>query len=508
VEKHVIFYNQFVSLEELIDFLGGADFYVTPYLNRAQIVSGTLAYAVGAGKAVLSTPYWYAEEMLAEERGILVPFRDSEAIADHIIHLLEDEPKRHAMRKRAYLYSREMIWPKVVQQYLECFEQVKIHHLHLTRKGPIIKTLEQRPGELPPLKIDHLKRLTDDTGILQHAVFIIPNYHEGYTTDDNARALVLAILLEEHNKKEAIELGTKYLGFLWYAFNEKTKRFRNFLSYQKQWKEENGSDDCHGRALLALGFVLGRSNIVSFQKIAGRLFEQALPKILETTSPRAWAHALIGIQEYLKRFDGDRMAKNIRDELVNRIITLYHSNKIDNWHWFENSLSYCNAVLPHALMVCGYAMNQPHIFQIGIESLKWIVDIQKSDPKDPNCHFVPIGTNGFYKNNGTRARFDQQPIEAQTTVSACAEAYRITGEEFWYKETKRTFEWFLGRNDLDLPLYDATTGGCKDGLHPDRVNENQGAESTIAFLHSLLEIRLIENIFPEKERKENEQPVS
>jgi len=505
VEKHVIFYNQFVSLEELIEFIGAADFYITPYLNPAQIVSGTLAYTVGAGKAVISTPYWYAEEMLAEERGILVPFRDSKAIAEQVINLLENEPKRHSIRKRAYLYARNMIWPKVAQRYMECFERVRIEHPRLKYTGLIVKALDERPNELPVLKLDHIKRMTDETGILQHAVFTVPNYHEGYTTDDNARALIIAVLLEEYERKDAEELGTRYLGFLWYAFNEKSKRFRNFLSYQRKWQEENGSDDSHGRSILALGTVLGRSNIISFQKMAGRLFEQALPKILETTSPRAWAYALIGLHEYLKRFSGDRMAKQVREELTNRLVSLYSSNSKINWNWFEDSLSYCNAVLSHALIACGYAMNQEKILNIGLESLQWLTNIQKSNPKDDYSHFVPIGTNGFYKRNGTKAQFDQQPIEAQTTVSACAEAYRATGNKIWYKEAQRAFEWFLGRNDLKLALYDATTGGCKDGLHPDRVNENQGAESTIAFLQSLLEIRSIENIIPTKEENPNEQ---
>jgi glycosyltransferase involved in cell wall biosynthesis len=491
VEGHVIFYNRFVSLEELIEFIGAADIYITPYLNAAQIVSGTLAYTLGAGKAVISTPYWYAEEMLADGRGALVPFHDPAALAEQVIDLLDNESKRHAMRKRAYLFGREMIWPIVARRYMESFERARAERRHFTPPGFTAKALDKHLGELPPLKLDHLRHMTDETGILQHAIFTVPNYSEGYTTDDNARALMVTALLEALGNTESFELASRYLAFIWYAFNTETRRFRNFMDYQRHWLEVGGSDDSHGRALWALGAMLGRSNSPALHSMAGRVFEQALPAIRDTTSPRAWAFALLGIHEYLRRFTGDRQASQVREELAGRLLTLYQSHRADEWHWFEEGLTYCNAALPHALLMCGQSMPDNIMTEAGLESLRWLAALQSSDVE--GGHFVPIGSNGFYQRGSERARFDQQPVEAQTMVSACLEAYRITADKRWRKEARRAFEWFLGHNDLNLPVYDPTTGGCRDGLHPDRPNENQGAESTLAFLQSLLELRLAEN---------------
>ena len=497
VDGQVIFYNRFVSIEELIEFISAADIYITPYLTPNQITSGTLAYTVGAGKAVISTPYWYAEEMLAEERGVLVPFRDPAALAEQVIDLLDNESKRHAMRKRAYLFGRAMIWPQVARRYMETFARARAERRHYASPELALKPLDRRPAELPPLKLDHLRHMTDHTGMLQHAIFTVPNYAEGYTSDDNARALMVSALLEAVGNSEALELGSRYLAFVWYAFKAETGRFRNFMDYQRNWLEEIGSDDSHGRTLWALGTVLGRSNMPTMHSMAGKVFEQALPAILGTTSPRAWAFALMGIDEYLQRFAGDRLASQVRDELAGRLLTLYQNNRAENWLWFEDRLTYCNAALPHAMILCGHAMSNPLMTGAGLEALGWLADLQRSDGE--GHPFVPIGSNGFYQKGRERARFDQQPVEAQAMISACLEAHRATGDKRWRKEARRAFEWFLGRNDLNLPIYDPTTGGCRDGLHPDRLNENQGAESTLAFLQSLLELRLAESAFTSKE---------
>ncbi len=499
VEEHVVFYNRFVSLEELVQFISAADIYITPYLNQAQITSGTLAYTLGAGKAVISTPYWYAEEMLADGRGVLVPFSDPAALSTQMISLLENEAQRHAMRKRAYLFGRAMIWPQVAQRYMESFERARVERRHVTSPGFTAKSLDKHPGDLPPLKLNHLYHMTDETGMLQHAFFTIPNYAEGYATDDNARALMVGALLEALGHSEAVELESRYLAFLWYAFNPETGRFRNFMDYQRQWLEAAGSDDSHGRALWALGTVLGRSNAPNIQSMAGRMFEQALPAILDTTSPRAWSFALLGIQEYLWRFEGDRRAGQVREELAGRLLALYQRHHTDTWRWYEIGLTYCNAALPQAMLVCGQWMPDSAMAEVGLESLSWLTDLQHTDSDEG--HFVPIGSNGFYPQDGERAQFDQQPVEAQAMVSACLEAYRITGDTRWRREARRAFEWFLGRNDLNLPLYDPSTGGCRDGLHPDRPNENQGAESTLAFLQALLELRLSENTLLAKEEQ-------
>lgn len=490
VDSNVIFINRFVEIDELIQFIGAADIYITPYQDEAQITSGTLAYTVGAGKAVISTPYWYAEEMLAEERGALVPFQDPSALAEQVIDLLDNESKRHAMRKRAYLYGRSMIWPEIANRYMQCFERARTEHRHYAQAEFAVKPMNRRAGDLPPLKLDHFRNMTDETGIFQHAIFTVPNFSEGYTTDDNARALLVSALLEKSGNREAAGKVTRYLAFIWYAFNPETKRFRNFMDFQRNWLEETGSDDSHGRALWALGNVINCSNVPTLQNMAGKVFEQSLLSILETTSPRAWAFSLLGINEYLARFNGDRRAGQVQEELAERLLTLYKDNQKENWHWFEDKLTYCNAALSHAMLLCGESLENEAMTKAGLVSLDWLMNIQHS--KDGG-HFVPIGSNGFYTLGGERARFDQQPVEAQTTVSACLEANRITGDKKWEREARLAFDWYLGRNDLHISVYDPTTGGCRDGLHPDRPNENQGAESTMAFLQSLLELKLSES---------------
>lgn len=491
VARNVIFYNRFVSIEELVEFIGAADIYITPYLNPAQVVSGTLAYTVGAGKAVISTPYWYAEELLADERGMIVPFRDPDALAARVNELLDNEVERHAMRKRGYMLGREMVWSKVAQKYMESFERARAERMHSPRGGLAIKPLDVRPPELPLLNLEHLRRLTDSTGILQHAIFTVPNYREGYTTDDNARALCVTILLEELSGPGAHvprEFAARYLAFLEFAFNSETKGFRNFLDYGRQWLKHDSADDCHGRALWALGSVLGRTDNAALRGMAGRLFERALAPIAETTSPRAWAFALLGIHEYLRRYEGDRTAGSIRGDLAGRLMGLYRANRADDWVWFEDKLTYANAALPHALLLCGKWIPNAEMREAGLATLTWLNAIQRADAG----HFVPIGAPGFYLRGGERARFDQQPLEAQAMVSACVEAYHLTHEDQWRIEARRAFDWFVGRNDLGVALYDATSGGCRDGLHPDRANENQGAESTLAFLHALLELYLVD----------------
>jgi glycosyltransferase involved in cell wall biosynthesis len=492
VEQSVIFHDRFVSSEELNEFIGAADIYLTPYLSRNQIVSGTLAYTVGAGKAVVSTPYWYAEELLSDNCGVIVPFGEADRIAAEVCKLLTNEAERHAMRKRAYLKGREMIWPTVASLYMKSFERAREERLRKPRMTFVAKTLDKGPAELPPLKNDHLKYLTDDTGILQHAIFNVPNYDEGYTTDDNARALVVSTLLEElgEDPSTARSLASRFLAFLWHAFNQKTGRFRNYLSYDRCWLEEVGSEDSHGRALWGLGIVLGHAEDAGFKGLSGRLFVLALPAVLQFSSPRAWAYTLIGLDGYLRKFSGDRAAQNTRKILVEKLFDLYKHSSSSQWVWFEEILAYANPSLPHALLAAGRQMGRQDMIEIGLKTLGWLADIQTAE----EGHFVPIGSNGFYSKGGEKARFDQQPIEASTMVSACLEAFRLTHNSRWYNEARRAFEWFLGRNDLGIALYDPSTGGCRDGLHPDRANENQGAESSLAFLLSLLEMRLADNL--------------
>jgi glycosyltransferase involved in cell wall biosynthesis len=488
VDQNVIFHNRFVSLQELTEFIGAADIYITPYLNPAQIVSGTLAYSAGAGKAVISTPYWYAEELLCGDRGVLVPFADPNAISREIMALLENEPERHAIRKRAYLMGRQMVWPKVAQLYMRSFRQAWDQRNQRPRAVFSAAPLSRRSADLPVLKLDHLERMTDDTGLLQHSIFTHPNLDAGYTTDDNARALVLATLLEQAGRC-ALKVS-RYQAFLWHAFNQNRGRFHNELSYERRWLDEIGSEDCHGRALWALGTILGRSQDSGLRGSAARLFDLALPAARNFSSLRAWAYTLLGVNEYLKCFSGDRAAQSIREELTGRLLDRYHHSSNDEWPWFEDILAYCNSRMPHALLVSGRAMSRQDLLDNGLCTLHWLVDVQSSE----DGHFVPIGSNGFYHRGSDRARFDQQPVEAHATVSACLEAWRITRDNCWLEQAQKAFEWFLGRNDLGLPLYDPATGGCRDGLHPDRVNQNEGAESTLSFLIALEEMRQSSNI--------------
>ena len=491
VQKHVVFFNRFVELEELMRFIGAADIYLTPYLTEAQITSGTLAYAFGAGNAVISTPYWHAAELLTAERGKLVPFRDAKAIAVAVVELLRDEPLRHAMRKNAYRLGRNMVWSQVAQLYAKSFEQARQDHNFVGRKSSPIKTLDEQPGQLPELKLDHLFRMSDSTGIFQHASFTVPNFVEGYCTDDNARALVLALMLQKLGRGSP-RLGAQaatYAAFLNHAFDRPRGRFRNFMSFERHWLEEVGSEDCQGHALWALGLCVAQAGQGSFQMLAAELFEQALPVAADFTSPRAWAFTLIGIDEYLSRLSGDRRANQIRETLTARLVQRFVDAATEDWQWFEDSVSYTNAKLPHALILSGRCMNNPAMLELGLKSLRWLMKIQTSEAGA----FRPIGSNGFFPRGKERALFDQQPIEAQATVSACIEAYQATSDMFWVAEARRAFEWFLGRNDLGLALYDPGTGGCRDGLHMDRLSQNQGAESTLAFLLALAEKQALQN---------------
>ena len=492
LEKNVIFYNRFVELEHLKEFIGAADFYITPYLNEAQITSGALAYTFGAGKVVVSTPYWHAAELLAEDRGVLVPFGDAPAIAREVIGLLRDDTRRHAIRKNAYKLGREMVWSNVARLYMRSFELSQIEGTARSRKSLATKTLDQKPRELPELKLSHLSRMTDSTGIFQHAIFTVPNFSEGYSTDDNARAFILTVLLSElgEEPERVRTLATTYAAFLHHAFDLRVKRFHNHLSFDRRWLDEQGSEDCQGRALWALGVGVGRSPYRSFQIMAGQLFALALPALTELTSPRAWAFGLIGIHEYLRRLSGDSLVNQTRETLTSRLMELFERTAQPDWPWFQEDLTYDNAKLPHALILTGRTTGQQAVLERGLQALRWLTELQISE----KGHFRPIGTNGFYRRGGMRANFDQQPIEAQAMVSACLEAYRATSDLWWYEQAQRAFDWFIGWNDLGLELCSPKTGGCRDGLHVDRVNRNQGAESTVAFLLSLAEMRLAQNM--------------
>jgi glycosyltransferase involved in cell wall biosynthesis len=501
VESQVMFHNRFVSPEEMVEFIGAADIYITPYRHEAQIVSGTLAYALGAGKAIISTPYWYAIELLDDRRGALVPFQNPHAIAQKTIELLDTPAIRHAMRKRAYLFARQMIWKRVAQGYMESFTRVRSDRMENPHAQLLARVTHKSLNQLPELNVNHVNALTDDTGMLQHAIFTVPNRGEGYTTDDNARALIFTVVLDQLGrdqpgmdclgKTESVnpDWASRYLAFLEHAFDAKRRRFRNFLGYDRRWVEDQGSEDSHGRALWALGTVLARSANQGLRGAAGRLFEFSLPAAVEFHSPRACAYTMLGIQEYLHSYPGDRDAQRVRFALARRLLEMYQSVRRPGWEWFEDILAYGNARLSQAMLLAGSACSDKHMLSAGLDSLDWLMKAQSCQT---NGHFVPIGSQGFYRQGGEPARFDQQPIEAAGAVAACLEAYRVTGDGRWRSYAWSAFNWFLGDNDLQVPLYDSVSGGCRDGLHPDRANENQGAESTLSFLMSLLEMHALQ----------------
>jgi glycosyltransferase involved in cell wall biosynthesis len=497
VEKHVLFRNRFVSPDELKEFLVMADIYITPYQYEAQITSGTLAYSFGIGNAIISTPYWHAAELLDGGRGILVPFNSPEAIAEAVIRLASNDTERNAMRKNAFLAGRDMTWPNTARRYVELFTEARLTcHSAASRSaagpsplGGLFSPEEQR--ELPKLKLDHLYRLTDDTGIFQHAIYTVPNYSEGYCADDNARALILTVLLAAQAEEEDPQINRLagiYLGFLLHAYDEESGRFRNFMNFDRTWLREAASEDSHGRVIWALGTCLGRYKNPGFQGAAAGFFERGLAALTQFSSPRSWAFAVIAIHEYLERFSGDRRADQIREELAGRLFALYRANAGAGWYWFESYLSYDNAKLSHALILSGHRTGNAEMLEAGLSSLKWLVKTQSS----PQGYFRPIGSDRLYNRGEEPPLFDQQPLEACATVSACLEACRVTGDLFWHEEARRAFRWYLGGNDLSLFVFDAASGGCHDGLHIDRLNQNEGAESTLAFHIALAELREFE----------------
>jgi glycosyltransferase involved in cell wall biosynthesis len=488
VASAMVFHNRFVSQAELTEFLSAADIYITPYLQPEQITSGTLAYAVGAGKAVISTPYLYARELLDDGRGRLVPFSDSAAIAREVVDLIDNDDARHTMCARAAAYGVAMTWPSVAGRYVASFGAARAEYRHRHHAPHRAPTLDTRPAALPEISLKHVQAMTDDTGMLQHAIFNIPRYEDGYCLDDNARALLLMALLEDAGTDDPAtvsRLVSRYLAFVSHAFDRPSGRFRNFLSYPRHWLESCGSEDSHGRAVWALGAVVGRAVDPGRRSLAGDLFHSAMPAVTSFSSPRAWAYALLGIDEYLKAFHGDSTLAAVQVELATRLLGLFRRVSRPDWLWFEESATYCNARLSQALLVSGEGMHRSDMISAGLRSLEWLVSVQTS----PTGQFAAIGSNGFLHRGSPPAAFDQQPVEACAIAGACLAAARIDGDPGWGPRARWAFDWFLGENHLRQWLFDPSTGGCRDGLHADRPNLNQGAEATLSFLLALHELR-------------------
>jgi glycosyltransferase involved in cell wall biosynthesis len=489
LEKSVFFIDGFFSLEELCEYIGAADIYAIPYLNKEQITSGTLAYAMGAGKPIVSTPFWHAEEYLAEGRGVLAEFNNPQSFSDNIIDLLDNEAKRSAIRKKAYEFTRPMIWNEVAKQYYSIYQDLIYERIIKPKKTVPVLESRYENIQIPDINLSHFKALTDCTGILEHAKFSIPDRSHGYCLDDNARALIVSILYYQLTRDESIsEFLNRYLGFVLHAFDVNIKRFRNRLTYERVWDYKDISDAAHGRAIWALGQCCANGP-EHVKKIALKLFRDSTPVIQCTTHPMAMAFSIIGIHKYLYCFEGDSFYKGLLKKLANNLMTIFENKDDPDWPWFEDEVAWGSATIARGLIVAGKRLSDKSMIEKGLGLLEWLISLQL---KDSEC-FSFIGNNGWYKRGGSKALFDQQPIEAQSMVGACIAAYKVTGKKVWLEKVRLAINWFLGLNVLNIPIYDYSTGGCRDGLQSNWVNENEGAESTIAWLISLLEYKILQN---------------
>ena len=491
VADHIEWFNKFVELDELVEFLGAADLYVTPYLNEAQITSGTLAYALGAGKATVSTPYWHAQELIGDDRGRLVPFADTDALADAVVDLFDNDTERHALRKRAYQYTRQMRWQNVAGQYLSLFQEVRDERSRNPRPVHARATLRRRSEELPEVKLDSLKAMTDDAGTLRHAKCTVPDREHGYATGDNARALVAVLMAGDHmplgDPHELDIMIGRYLAFLEHAFNPQTGCFRSHMSYSREWKDAGVCDEAHGLAMGGIGEAVARSHNRGHMTLAANLFHRALAGCERLDCCYAVSHALIGIHAYLRRFGGDSSARRVRERLAERLLGMYREHERDDWHWPTDAVGTEAARLPHALLLSGRWMFNNEMIEVALRSLEWLSDLQTGQ----DGVFAPMGTERPYRQNGNgdpKARFDQLPADAAATLTASLEAWRITRDRKWLDRADRCLNWYLGANELRTPLYDHTTGGCHDSLAPHGVNQNQGAAATVSWLLSLLSL--------------------
>ncbi len=491
VGDHVVFHDRFVSETELTQFLSAADVCITPYLNEDQTSSSTLARALGAGKAVISSSFRHARELLVDERGLLVPTCDPSSIAAEVISLLQNSDRKTQLEQRARALGAEMRWPVVATAYIQTFQRALNEHREQAPRFRPVTRIGSRTSALPEVSLTHVLALTDDTGILRHAQWSVPRLADGYSVDDNARAqLLLAQLEDARIEPPALVrlLSTRYLAFLSYAFNPKRGRFRNLLSYSRRWLQQVGSEDSHGRALWSLGTVAALSADRDQRAFASELFDAALPAALAFTGPRACAYTLLGIDEWLRAQPDDELALSVGDTLARRLLTLFENVSQPSWLWFEDQLTHGNARLSQALIVSGTRMQNEPMLNAGLSSLNWLASVQGSDTRV----FTPVGSKGQHTRDGVRSTFDQYPAEACDMVSACLSAHRVSGEHPWALRARQAFDWFLGQNQLGQWLYDAGTGGCHDCLQEQGVSNNQGAEATLSFLMALVELRQLD----------------
>jgi glycosyltransferase involved in cell wall biosynthesis len=486
IGDNVVFMDRFVDLPTLLDFISMCDVYVTPYLNEKQMTSGTLAYSFGLGKPVVSTPYWHARELLADGKGILVPFGDVAALGGEIAALLTDDARRETMQRTAYSASREMVWDRTALRYAGLFENARRgQRPKIVPSAEKMVPLRVSPA-IPTLQLGHFMAMCDDTGLFQHAVHSVPDRSHGYCVDDNARALLVACALN-HPGEQALPdtLVSRFAAFVQHAWNPDNGRFRNFMGFDRRWLEDRGSEDSHGRTLWSLGECARRDVNSSRREWAASLFSRAMASVESFTSPRAWAFTLLGLEAYTKVVKDNASARRLQIVLADRLMTCLDGAQTEQWTWFEEGLAYDNARLSQALIVTGLSANVTVYVDAGLRTLRWLVKQQST----PSGHHRPIGSDSFGDLRARPQPFDQQPLEAAATISACFAAARADALGQWDAEAARAFAWFLGHNDLAVPLVDIETGSCRDGLHPDRANENRGGESVVSYLLGLAEMR-------------------
>jgi len=461
---NVKFYNKYLTLKEVVQYLKATDIYIYSALDPNQITSGTLAYALSAGKALIATPSLYAKELLSNKRGKLVDFKDAAGITKAIDEILDNEKLKKELEKNAYDYSRKMTWPRVAESHLEIFREI----------------VELEGGEgaykLPKIKIAHLDNITDEVGVIQHAKHSVEDRGSGYTTDDNSRGLIAALMYYKRFKdEESLKLLNTYLSFLYHAQTE-DGRFHNFMNYNRKFLDKTGSEDCFGRALWASGYVCSSPVYKNVKMTAKFVFDKAVKNIYKLKSPRGFAFSILGLYYYYQAFPSQDIIKKT-EKMAERLVKLYEEQKSEDWKWFEDVITYSNGRLPEALFLAYELVGKKKYLEIAEESLNFLTNLVILDDQ-----LALIGHNGWYNHKGERAYFDQQPVDAASMVQTLLTANRITKKEIYWEQAVIAFNWFLGQNSINQPIYDEVTGGCFDGLLPNCVNLNQGAESTICYL--------------------------
>jgi len=495
LNDHVLFINEFIDQRELFKYLSASDIYITPYLNEAQITSGTLSYAVGVGSAVVSTPYWHASELLDEGRGKLFNFNDSDGLSKILTELFNNPEELKKIRKKALEYGKTITWPKSGGKYITLANQIESGKPEVNAKRETVID----PHLLPPFSLNHIKRLTDDTGIIQHARFGIPYLKEGYCLDDNARALLMVLMAyRQKNDKAALNLAPVYLSYIHYMQNE-DGTFRNFLDFKRKFLDETGSEDSFGRAIWALGYLIGNAPDDSYCQTGKLIFFDASPHFEKIESIRGIANTMLGISYYLKDNPSDESMIAVLSNLAGKLVGHYEKNSSPGWNWFEPILTYDNGLLPLALLHAAEILDDDKIGSIAMETMDFLTDLTLKDG-----YLSIIGNEEWYKKEGERSMFAQQPVDALAMILMYQQAFYLTKDKEYLSKLSVCFKWFLGQNELRVSLYDSETKGCFDGLENYGVNRNQGAESTLAYLISHLIVLQAFEEYEKKELKSNE----